>query len=198
MSKTFTEQGYLPNSTVTWDSDGEGMHSLLPYDFVRGLNNLGTYVNPHAHFVADALGGASTLVASVNGREYMFIQVPLYIPLWATRVVWTVGAHCTLVSLASVTVYLAKDPYITTGATPFSSANLTAGFKSSTKTLSLTPGTYGLADDSSTGFTSLTDCSRAATTAPKGKRLTYAIVTAIGGAVASFEIVDCSFWCLPS
>ena len=216
MAITYTEQGNLPPiptaalDAASLTADGEGMHSLIPHDLVRGLNNLGTYVNPHVHYVQGAsltsLTGAMGVVqVAYTGttRECFMLQIPLLCPLWAKRMVWTVGATCTAVSLSTVKVYMSRDPYTgvagVSGA--FDTTKLGTGYRSRSVSVGLSAGSYGLADDSSTGITPIdSDVSRdfnpGATS--RGKRGAYAIVTATGGTNASLEIDDCSFWFLPT
>lgn len=206
MAKTFTEQVNLPPASAAWDADGEGMHTAYSYDLVRGLNNLGTYVNNHAHYVQGSSSTTATADGAVThsadaGEELFMLQIPILVPLWAKRLVWTVGAKPATGTLSTVTLYLAKTPYTGNVVDAFSTANLTAGYKSRAVTVSLSAGTYGIADDSSTGVTPIDSDTCSDINAGIGwhtKRLTYGIVTATAGTTASIQVYDSSFWFLPS
>jgi len=210
MSKTFTEQTSVISANV--DADGDGMHTLLPYDLVRSLNNLGSYVNPHVHYaqsgsfdpVSNATGKVSVSYTGASSARFM-LQIPLLVPLWAARMVWVVGARgMGATTLNSITVHLSKTPY--TGpdgnASAFNAAGVTASTNSprSVSMSSLTGGAYELADDSTTGFAIDSTAYQLIDTNgdSKTKGLAYAIVLATGGVNASVEVDDCVFWFLPS
>jgi hypothetical protein len=210
MGKTFTEQGTPPSSNI--DADGDGMHTLIPYDFVRGLNNLGTYVNPHIHYaqsgsynLSTGASGLITVTYVGASSERYLLQIPVIIPFWAIRMAWVVGARgMGATTLNTITTYLSKTPYTgpdgNDGA--FNAAGMTTGYLSRAVSMStLTGGAYELADDSSTGITpisgslyQLIDSNGESKTMALG----YAIVTGTGGASATIELDDFTCWFLPS
>lgn len=209
MAITFTDQCNIPPSgTDSLTADGEGMHSYFPYDFVRGLNNLGTYVNNHWHYVQAwqnttlATAGRFKSVSSGAAHECFLFQIPVYVPLWAVRMVWTAGARCVSVSQSNVKVYLSRSPYVQLSSATFDATTLAAGHKSRTVAVSLTTGQYSLADDSTTGITPIDDDSTALFVSGTGigmKRKGYAVVTALmGGVDAIVGVDDFSLWFLPS
>jgi len=210
MSKTFTEQSTPPSTNI--DADGDGMHSVLPYDMVRGLNNLGTYVNPFIHYAQsgswNSSTGASGLVSVTYtgaSTERFMLQIPVVIPFWAVRMAWTVGARgMGATTLNTITMRLSKTPYTgpdgNDGA--FNAAGIATGSLTRAVSMSLlTGGAYALADDSSTGITPITsDLYQLVDTngESKTRAITYAIVTATGGTSATVEVDDVTIWFLPS
>lgn len=208
MAFTFTEQANLPPASAnSLTADGEGMHSLVPHDLVRGLNNLGTYVNNHLHYVQGSpattlhLSGRVSVTYTGTARECFLLEVPVFAPLWAVRMVWTAGARCVAVSQSNVKLYLAKTPYIGSASSAFDTTLLATGYKTRTVSVSITTGQYSLADDSSTGITPIDD--NATTLFSPGigsntKRKGYAIVTATGGTNATVGVEDITLWFLPS
>lgn len=207
MSKTFTEQVNLPPAGTPWAADGEGMHSAIPFDLARGLNNLGTYCNNHLHYVQ---GSSSTTTISDGvieslvhdpPQERFILEIPVLVPLWAYRLVWVAGAKCVAVSLTAVTLYFAKDPYAGERDDPFNTSLLATGYRSRAVSMSLTAGQYGLADDSSTGLDARSNDVARDINAGIGlhtKRRGYAIITSTGGANATVQLYDTSIWFLPS
>ena len=207
MAITYTEQACVPpTSTDSLTADGEGMHTYFPYDLVRGLNNLGTYVNNHWHYVQasniNSLQRDGRAYASYTGSatEMFLMQVPAFIPLWAVRMVWTAGARCVAVSQSNIKVYLSRAPYTGVASDAFDSTLIPASL-SRTASVSITTGQYSLADDSSTGITPIDDSATFLISAGIGsntKREGYVIVTAAGGTDATVGVEDFSFWFLPS
>ena len=208
--KTFTEQLNMPVTAET--ADGQGMHSLIPHDFVRGLNNLGTYVNNHMHYVQGS--GASMTVnafTAINGRmqnfytgasrEMILFQVPVFAPLWAVRMAWTSGARCVAVSMSTLTVYLARDPYFGDATSTFDVTLLSSGYLSRVaSSLGLTTGAYGFSADT-TGITPIDNgCTRVFSPGQgrDTKRKGYLIVTGTGGTDATVAVEDFTVWFLPS
>lgn len=208
--KTFTEQGGLLSSNL--DADGDGMHSLIPHDLVRGLNNLGTFVNPFVHYaqsgsfnsISNATGLVSVTYAGASSERYM-LQIPVRIPFWAVRMLWTVGARgMGATTLNTITTYLSKTPYIGPDGNDgvFNALGMTTGYLSRSVSMSLlTGGSYALADDSSTGITPMSSAVYGLIDSngeSKTMALGYAIVTATGGASATVQVNDCTFWFAPS
>jgi len=207
MAFTFTSQCNVPPASASsLTADGEGMHSYFPYDLVRGLNNLGTYVNNHWHYVqASAVStgqreGRAYASYTASATEMFLLQVPAFIPLWAVRMAWTAGARCVAVSQSNIRVYLSRSPYAGVATDPFDSTLIPASL-SRTVSVSITTGQYSLADDSSTGITPIDDSATfliSPGTGSNTKREGYVIVTATGGTNATVGVEDFSFWFLPS
>lgn len=207
MAITFTEQGNIPPASASsLTADGEGMHSYFPYDLVRGLNNLGTYVNNHLHYVQ----GWANSTSETHGRfvsavsttgEHFLAQFPVFVPLWAVRMVWTAGArNVSGTSMTNVKVYLSRTAYIGNRSTAFDATTLASGYKSRTVTVSLSAGAYSLADDSSTGITPIDDNVTRKFSPGIGrdtKRTGYAIITGTGTS-STVAVEDFSLWFLPS
>lgn len=201
MAITFNEQANVPNAsgvTTALDADGEGMHSLLAYDMVRALNNLGTYVNNHTHYAQNQRNGRLTVTYVGGAREIFMCQMHVIIPLWATRMIWTCGARGT-VGLTAVTVYLARELYTgVDGATgAFDTSNLATGYSSRAISVSASGGAYALAIDDTAGITPINnDNSRGFNfgSASNAKRHAYAIITASGGVNDTLTICDFTCW----
>ncbi len=216
MTTTFTEQLRVPPASNAWDADGEGMHSLIPFDLIRGLNNLVTYCNPHLHYVQNSNNdlGIFHVAYTGAGHECFIVQFPLLVPLWAVRAAWTAGAGPNAISgssLSAVTLYIAADPYTgiaglsgggdATSAGAFDTTNLTPGYGARTKLTTVTAGNYGLIDDSGTGIALGNAMTRFISDGAVGvntKRLGYAILTATGGTSCALQVYDISVWFLPS
>ncbi len=210
MAITFTQQGNVPpSSTNSLTADGEGMHSWIPLDLVYSLNNLGTYVNNHWHYAqasapgtADTSGTRFVSTGSTIGTEYFLTEFPVFIPLWAVRMVWTAGARCVSGTQTAVKVYLSRAPYIGSKVATFDTSLLTTGYKTRSVTVSLTAGQYSLADDSSTGITPIDDNATTKFSPGNGlqtKRKGYVVLTGVVGASSgAVSVEDFSLWFLPS
>lgn len=215
MSKTFTSQLSIPYAP--WTADIQGMHANIPFDFPTFLNNLGTFCNPHVHFfngAADEVPGSTghsglTMGAGGAAREIFMCQIPVSVPPWAARMLWTAGVRGFTGSISSTSVYL--SPYIYTGVGGTSGSNIGAfdltnfvnGYSVRTVSTSAADGVYVLADDSSTGFTDVRDRAilyeEGTDTNPGAKLSTFAIITITtsssdGGA----ELCDFTCWFDPS
>lgn len=205
MAKTFTEQCGLPQQSLAGDS--RGMHANIPFDYVRHANNLATYCNPHVHFFHGASDDTTNarLLMGITGAacEVFMCQIPLSVPPWAGKMLWTAGVSGNGGSIAAVTVYASPFPYMGVGGTngsnlgPFDLFNLTHGYSTRSISISVADGAYGLADDSTTGLAVLDHCFRqyegAGTTL-----VTYAILTITSASSdAGVELRDFTCWFQP-
>ncbi len=205
MAKTFTEQCELVD--FTWGGDSEGVHSFVPFDYVRYVNNLATYCNNHAHFfhgASDSSGSNYRLTVGVDTASEAFMcQIPVCVPTWAARMLWTAGVTDDGFggsSVTAATVYISPFPYTGAGSDngsnvgPFDVLNLTHGYKSSTVSVSTAGAHYRLADDSVTGILAPTDQSFQHDETFAKKLVTYAIITLTTGA-DNVGAVLCDFTC---
>ncbi len=152
MALTFTEQANLVGGTVDGATDGEGLHSHLFFDAVRGLNNISTKVNNFAHYAQGMNGGVVTRAVVGSGHQIMMAQFPAMVPPWRARMLWIAGVSCSAGEILGAKVYL--SPAIYTGPDPDSEAfnpDFLVNASSSTVSLAITSG-YGLADDSTVGI----------------------------------------------
>jgi len=149
MAITLTTQSHLlPSSGLI--ADGEGVHSLLPFDMVRSLNNLGTFVCPFAQYAQSCAPSSSAnpngeILSSVSTTAERFLmQMPIAVPEGAVRMYWHAGITIYAASswtLSSVKVYLSRHPYTGSFASAFSTNNLPADYQSSADTSTSTGST---------------------------------------------------------
>jgi len=144
MAITLTTQSHLlPSSGLI--ADGEGVHSLLPFDMVRSLNNLGTFVCPFAQYAQSCAPSSSSnpngeILSSVSTTSERFLmQMPVAIPEGARRMLWVAGITIYAGSawtLSDCKVYLSRHPYTGSSASAFSTNNLPTTYLSHSDGLS--------------------------------------------------------------
>ncbi len=206
MSRTFTEQVCIAN--VTWAADTEGVHSFVPFDIPRQVNNLSTYCNNHLHFfhgAADASVSFSLSVGVSAAREAFLCQIPVKVPTWASKMPWTGGLACNSGTITAMTIYASPYPYTGVGSDngtntgAFDLSNLTHGYKSRSVSLALTAGNYALADDSSTGIDQPGEQTLKHNEGAFGSSIVlYVIITATTGSGSNgIDLHDFSCWFAP-
>lgn len=126
MAKTWNQQYHVwPNFTTgTIFTEGDGMHSFVPFESPRILNNLLAYC---ARPVGYCQGGSAavtylqqSLATTGNDRETFIAQVPTPVPKWAKRMQWTCAVKIFAdtaedTSLSALTVYLSPNHYTGAG-----------------------------------------------------------------------------------
>ena len=134
MARTLTEQMRVPrtsDSPARWSGDGAPMHSAIPFDLVRWLNNAQSYREPTYQFMHDASQNAGVAgtnspprtqyrVAAAGGGDgqVMLMQAPILVPVDAVRLCWSLGiyrshvpAEGTLdINVTNIIMYLASGP----------------------------------------------------------------------------------------
>ncbi len=208
MAKTFTEQCQI--SDRDWAGDGEGVHSYVPFDYIRYVNNLATYCNNHLQFFhGDSASGTGRLLVGMTGaaREAFICQIPIAVPKWAARLLWTAGVSAEFgsSSITTVTTYITPYPYTGPGSdegtnlTAFDINNLTHGYKTRPISLAVSVGNYGLAIDATTGMTLPSDQAFQHREAFGTTLVTYLIITITSGASDSTVVLrDFSCWFAPT
>ncbi len=145
-----------------WLNDGEGMHSIVPLDLVRHLNNAATYVQPWAQYIQSAVGGTYSVSVTAAG-EYALMQCPIIVPLGAVRMLWAAGLIRDTASgnaMTACSVYLSTTPYVASAqGAAFVPTKLNVGGSAAgqqiarTVTINFTTAGYFLVDDSILGVT---------------------------------------------
>lgn len=110
-----------------WYNDGEGMHTLIPHDLARSLNNLGSYCQPWAQYVQQAIpgiggstdkNGETSITPAAGNGEYLIFQFPIVVPPGALKMFFTAGvtksSGAGTGTITAVTVYLSQIPYTNT------------------------------------------------------------------------------------
>ncbi len=122
MAVTLTEQWRVwprGGAEIEYLTDGEGMHSLVPYDLVRQLNNLGSYCNPFVQYTMPPPIADTDVTGFVQPGELAYEtfvgQMPVVVPAGAVRMKWTLGLKVDVtggpISVNYVSVYLSRAPY---------------------------------------------------------------------------------------
>lgn len=165
------------SGTTDWLDDGEGMHTLVPLDLIRGLNNLGSYGSNWMQYVQQSNvgsggstdpNGESIVTPTAGPGEYMVFQVPIVVPQGALQMLWAAGvthASANPDVITAAKVYLSKFPYtagalsstlfdpttlVTTSGAVVSSTALTSGWFGS-NSYNFTLGTLTGQDDATVG-----------------------------------------------
>lgn len=132
MAKTLTEQPRRFSPTALDDrqfGDGAPLHSAIPFDLVRWINNLRSYRDPALQVLHDI---AYPLASPANWRTRfkikgvggsgtcMLLQAPIYVPVGATKMRWSLGIYRhpaagpdpppVSMDVDSITMYLCSEP----------------------------------------------------------------------------------------
>ncbi len=204
--KTFTEQ--CQKSDHNWSGDGEGMHTLVAFDYPRYVNNLATYCNPYLQFFCgDTVASNGELLVGMSGaaREAFICQIPVVVPPWAARLLWTAGVVANTGSITTVTTYITPFPYTGAGSdngtnlVAFEIGNFTHGYKVRPISLAVSVGNYGLAVDATTGMELPADQAFSHSENFGTTLVTYLVITMTTGAADSAVILrDFSCWFAPT
>ncbi len=137
MAKVLTEQPSLPAATAADPrqfGDGAPMHSAEAFDAARTLNNMATYREPSLQFAhdvslpvnGDAINSRNRIIyrvkSGVSGGDgqCMLGQLPIYVPVDAVRLRWSLGIYrdpassvegtAVHIDVDSITMYLCSEP----------------------------------------------------------------------------------------
>jgi len=158
MAVTLTEQWRVwppGGSEIEWLVDGEGMHSNVPYDLVRELNNIGSYACGNwAQFVYNSDAATDITITPIESGEYFMMQFPVVIPRGAVRMLWT-GAitNGASTTLSACTVYLSATPNAMGDL--FDITQISPQYQSHAVTQTVSTAIYSLFADSTTGLTNV-------------------------------------------
>ena len=111
-----------------WYNDGEGMHTQIPHDLVRWLNNLGSYCQPWPQYMQSSAissgltggdrNGETSLSVTAGAGEYLIFQCPVAVPPGAIKMYFTAGIKKGVAfgagTITYATVYLSQQPYTAT------------------------------------------------------------------------------------
>ena len=137
VAKVLTEQPSLPAATAADPrqfGDGAPLHSAEAFDLARTLNNMATYREPSFQFAHDVslqiltTGGTDArnrIIYRVKGvgggdGQCMLGQLPIYVPVDAVRLRWSLGIYrdpassvegtAVHIDVDSITMYLSSEP----------------------------------------------------------------------------------------
>jgi len=190
-TKTFTEQANtaLTSGSTAWDADGEGLHSELFFDAVRGLNNMAVKSGNYAVYAQGIASGKIQRGYTGAAREVFMAQVPVIVPPWRYRLLWTAGVTAVSGSITSVTTYI--SPVLYNG--PASTFDATNIRRSSSEVISMggiTSG-YALADASLSGIAPVPS---SIVVSGDSQTIAYVIITITGGTTSTFTLRDYACW----